>query len=271
MQDPSRPLAPPSYAEARLRRVRDLEPERLAPAVHFALKVGQAVVRNMRASQPLAVDLPASAQEWHEQLRVKGTAVTLTAILADLWDRGVPVVPLGHTPAPSFQGMVGIVDGRPVVFLGHRHDEPGRIAFVVAHEAGHIAAGDCTAESPIVDGDDTTEDLSDIEKAADEFALQLLVGSHQLRPPGSESFRDLAKHAVDLEAETGAEASNLIFGWARETGDYATATRAVQALYRAKGGRATVASFFRKHVDHARLSETDRELLSYVHGSDAEG
>jgi hypothetical protein len=271
IQDPSQPLAAPTYAKARLRRVRGIEPERMAPAVHFALKVGEAVVRSMHSPAPGAGDLPTSATEWHQELGAKGNAVTLTDILADLWGRGVPVVPLGHIPAPSFQGMVGIVEGRPVIFLGHRHDEPGRVAFVVVHEAGHIAAGDCTAEGPIVDGDDATEDLSDIEKAADDFALKVLVGSHQLEPRGAEGFKALARQAIELETSTGAEASNLIFGWARKTGDYATATRAVQALYRATGAWATLASFFRDNVDRDAARETDRELLNYVHGGPLEG
>ena len=55
------------------------------------------------------------------------------------------------------------------VVLGHRYDEPGRVAFLVAHEAGHIASGDCSPDTLVLDEDEAVLDPSDMEKDADCF------------------------------------------------------------------------------------------------------
>ena len=55
VRDPSAALAAPAYHGAQLRRVRDINRDRLGPAIHAALQVGAAVIRNMGAA-PL--DLP---------------------------------------------------------------------------------------------------------------------------------------------------------------------------------------------------------------------
>ena len=73
----------------------------------------------------------------------------LDVIVEDLWTRGIPVVPAHLLPTPGFQGLAAVVEDRPVVVLGHRHDEPGRVAFRIAHEIGHIAKGDCTPDAPV--------------------------------------------------------------------------------------------------------------------------
>src|SRR3954447_18408510 len=47
VRDPDAKLSAPRYAGAQLRRVRDLARDRLASAIHAALQIAGAVVRNM--------------------------------------------------------------------------------------------------------------------------------------------------------------------------------------------------------------------------------
>ena len=42
--------------------------------------------------------------------------------------------------------------------------------------------------------------------------------------------KGIAQQAVDLETQTGAAASSIIYAWAAKTLNYATATMAVKAL-----------------------------------------
>ena len=107
--------------------------------------VRQPVVRNLRDTVPPPCRPPVDGLEWRDRIVGARTATSLESVATNLWELGIPVVPLDVLPAPSFQGMACIVEDRPVILLGHKHDEPGRVAFVIAHEAGHIAAGDCTA------------------------------------------------------------------------------------------------------------------------------
>ena len=195
-------------------------------------------MRNVKESVPAPAPPPSDGLAWRQEIQGFGGSVDLDAILKDLWTRGIPVVPTHLLPAPSFQGLAAVVEGRPVVVLGHRHDEPGRAAFRISHEAGHIAKGDCTPDAPVVDKDE--EILSDdaMEKLADEYAIRVLVGKDTIPELGAgtvHNFRDLANRATTVEKETGVDAGAVIFSWARTTGDYATATMATKALYLSTG------------------------------------
>ena len=266
VRDPETSLNPPAYPQALLRRVRDLDRDRLAPAIHSAMQIAGAVVRSLRAPAPNPVVPPTDGLAWREQIARERAIVTLDDILNDLWTRGIPVVRLDVLPAPSFQGAACIVEGRPVVLLGHKHDEPGRIGFLVAHEAGHIAATDCMPDQPVFDEEEEVLDDAEIERTADRFATHVLVGGDSFPVLEGEDFRQLASNASELERTTDADASVILFAWAANTGDYAKATMAVKALYRGTGARRKLREHFDRNVDLDAATESDRALLRCVHG-----
>ena len=260
-------LTPPSYEGAQLRRVRDLSRNRLGPAIHSAMRIAEAVIRNLRDTRPTETLLN-DALEWRRILMSgERGPVQLDDILGDLWKRGVPVVPLNMLPTPGFQGMACFVDERPVIVLGQKYDEPGRIAFFVAHEAGHIAAGDCSPGMPVLDEDDEVRDDSNMEKEADRYAKSLLVGKETIPIPEEDlDAKSLAQRAFDLENLTGADASSIIYAWAAGTLNYQHAAMAVKALYRSEGARRQLRRRFDQYVDTHSASESDRALLRCVYG-----
>lgn len=263
-------LAAPHYREAKLRKIRDVDPQRLGPAIHSALRIADAVVRNLQDNVRDKADVPpAEGLEWHHQITSSGGSVTLDAILNDLWFRGIPVVPVDLLPAPSFQGIACIAQNRPVILLGHKHDAPGRVAFLIAHEVGHIAVGDCEPGQPVVDEDEAVVDDSAIERKADLYATHMVVGqgsAPEVENDAAKNFRRLARRAADLELETGADAGYIIFAWAAKTGNYSMASMAVKALYRHVGARRKLQEYFFEHMDLGGASESDRELLRCVRG-----
>lgn len=266
VRDPNTSLDPPAYPQAQLRRVRDLDRDRLAPAIHSAMQIAGAVVRSLRAPAPDHVMLPTDGLEWRDQIVRERAIVTLDDILNDLWPHGIPVVPLDVLPAPNFQGAACIVEGRPVILLGHKHDEPGRIAFRVAHEAGHIAAGDCMPNQPVVDAEEEVRDDADIEHKADRYATRTLVGGDLPPLVDGTNYKELATRASQLELTSGADAGAILHAWAARTGDYAKASMAVNALYRGTGARRQLRQHFDRHVDLEAATESDRALLRCVHG-----
>lgn len=212
------------------------------------------------------------AFDWRNGIKRSGVAITLDDLLSDLWGRGIPVVSVDVLPSPHFQGLACVVENRPVILLGYKNDEPGRVAFVVAHEAGHIAAGDCGPQQPVVDEEDEIADDTEIERNADLFATRLLIGSDKIPDIDGENFRQLAQIAWAEEKRTGADASAVIFAWARKTGSYSNASMAVKALYRASGARSYIRKHFSNHVDLESATESDRSLLRCVlGGSDING
>ena len=262
------PLLPPPYGHAQLRSIRDIDRDRLHPAIHAAVRVAEAVVRNLRYSSP-AGSLFTDALEWRSFLTSgERRPVQLEDILHDLWQKRVPVIPMEVLPTPGFQGLACIVDGYPVIVLGHKYDEPGRIAFLIAHEVGHIVAGDCSPGTLVLDENEAVQDESEGERAADDFAQRLLLGEATLEDLEI-SGRDpkaLARVAFELEIEKGVDASSVIYAWASRTLNYAVASLAVKALYRSVGARRQVRMMFDEHVDPDSASESDRALLRCVYG-----
>jgi hypothetical protein len=271
IQAPKEPLPVPAYPSAQLRRVRAVERDRLAPSIHVAVRIAAAVARNLRerADGIRTRPLPSTGLEWRALLSPDGKSPSLAQIASDLWARGIPVVPLDTLPGPTFQGLACIANGHPVILVGHKHDEPGRVAFLLAHEAGHVAAGDCSEGVPVVDGDDDIADESPIELLAERYAMDVMVGGSdapRIVADDSVGFKELATRAIEIERETGADASTVVFGWARATLNYATATMAVKAMYRATGARRELRKLFERHVDLNGATESDLDLLRCVHG-----
>lgn len=266
VKNPNAVLAPPAYPEAQLRRVRDVDRDRLRPAIHAAMRIAGAAVRNLRDRENKPLVLPGDALVWRDLLMGSGSKVSLDDITSDLWKRGIPVVPLDVLPSPSFQGMSCIAESRPVILLGHKYDEPGRAAFLIVHEVGHVVAGDCAPGRPVVDEEEEITDEADIERRADPYATRGLIGADTVPEINGESFKELARNTSEIEDKTGADASTVIFAWARRTGDYATATMAVRALYRHLGARRQLRKLFDRYVDLSSAAETDRALLRCVHG-----
>ena len=269
VRDPSATLPAPAYPGAQLRRVKDIDRDRLGPAIHAALRIAAAVVRSLRDPTTTVAVLPADGLAWRNQIQRPRLSVSLHDIAGDLWMRGIPVIPLDVLPTPSFQGIAGIVEGRPVILLGHKYDEPGRVAFVVSHEAGHIAASDCAPDQPVVDEEEDILDDTSIERRADQYANHVLIGDNNIPGVDGTNFKDLASRASEIERQTGADASAVIFAWARRVAtpsSYQTATLAVKALYRGAGARRLLRQLFDRHVDLTAATETDRALLRCIYG-----
>ena len=266
VKNPDFSLTPTKYENAHLRRVRFIDEDRLAPAIHSALKIGAAVVRNLQNPESFQDAIPNAALAWRHQILKSQTNVTLDKLLEDLWGRGIPVVPIEVLPAPNFQGMACIIENRPIILLGQRHDEPGHVAFIIAHEAGHIAAGDCAPGQPVVDEAGDVDDDADMEWDADNFAELVLLGSDSIPDLIGVTYKQIAEQADQIEQGTGADASLIIFNWARQTLDYTTASMAVKALYVSVGARQNLRRHFDHHVNLDAASETDRALLRCVYG-----
>ena len=266
VRDPTAPLSALQRSEAKLRRVRYVEKDRLAPAIHAALQIAGAVNRCMESAAPDPDSIPLDGLSWRNDIHRDSAHVSLQDILTDLWGRGVPVVTIDTLPTPSFQGLACIVEGRPTIMLGQRYDEPGRVAFIVAHEFGHISSGDCGPEHLVVDEEAQVLDDSCIEKSADLYATQVLVGENAVPEIDGNDYRELAQNAANLESECGADAGAIIYAWASRARDYSQASMAVKALYRDSGALRLLRSHFDSNIDIDSASETDYALLRCVCG-----
>jgi len=275
VRDPSRDLTVQPSGNTVLRRAGHVEFAKLVPAIHAARRVAEAVVRNLKPSVPDPKDLPKSPDEWRAHLASKASPVMLPQMLRDLWARGIPVIPIARLPAPAFQGLATVIRGRPVIVIGQKHDAPGRVGFFVAHEAGHIANGDCREGEAVVDVEEASSDSSDIELRADRYASRVLIGDANPDDLPDPRLRTghfqkqatvLANHAFEMEQATGAEAGALLFHWARKHNAYPVASMAVAALYRDGGALLQLNDLLADHIDMEPASDTDSALLGLIAG-----
>ena len=266
VRDASASLSLSHHSGVRLRRVRNIEGDRLAPAIHAAIQIASAVARCMNRAAPESDNIPVDGLSWRAEIKRDVALVSLQHILSDSWERGIPIVPIDALPTPNFQGLVCIVQDRPTILLGQKYDEPGRVSFIIAHEFGHISSGDCTPEHPVVDEEAQVLDNSDMEKSADRYATQVLVGEDTIPRVDGNDYRELAQNAAALESERGADAGAIIYAWASRTRDYSRASMAVKALYRGSGARRLLRRHFERNINIENASETDRALLRCVYG-----
>ena len=266
VREPSAELAVPAYPGAQLRRVKSLNRDRIKASIHAGLRIAGAVVRSLRDPAPAIRLPPADPLEWRREISASTKRFDLSSAVADLWARGIPVVHAEFLPPPRFQGLACVVEGRPVILLGHGNDEPVRLALYTIHEVGHIVRGDCGPEEPVVDEDESElhTDTSEMERLAEEFAWAWLTGGNSMRDVSGEDPREWANLAWADEKARSIDAGVSIWAWANRTRDFQTGELALKALYRAQGGQRILRDAFDRYVDAESASETDRALLSCV-------
>ncbi|NJK35290.1 MAG: ImmA/IrrE family metallo-endopeptidase [Oscillatoriales cyanobacterium SM2_2_1] len=133
--------------------------------------------------------------------------VTLKNLLRFCWQRGVPVVHLSNLPSGNgkkkFDGMVGKFNARPVIAIGSGRQSPAWLAFILAHELGHIVAGHVAEGTSIVDENINPEDGEDEQElVADRFAVELIYGRAEAayRFLGQPTSNKIAEFAVQAGA-----------------------------------------------------------------------
>jgi hypothetical protein len=266
LRDSQAVLRPPFPVGARLRRVKNSDANQFVPAIHAGVRIAEAVVRSLREPDCPIRPPPLDSRSWWEELRLANGSADLASLAADLWARGIPVVHVEMLPPPKYQGMVCVVSHRPVVVLGRAHDEPPRLAFFIAHEAGHLVFGDCIETQPIVDAEDNVPDDSDIETRADAYASAALCGGQAIPNFDTTDWREVANCAAAFEAAHGVDAGTVVWSWAARTQHFLEGQMALKALYRSQGGQRILRDLFERHVNVEAASETDLDLLGCVSG-----
>jgi hypothetical protein len=266
---PSASVSAPVYPGAQLRRVKNIDADRLGPAIHAGLRISAAALRALR-DPAVAVRLPPSDPlEWRHQLIRERAPHTLTLVdqVSDLWTRGIPVLHIDVLPSPKYQALAGIIDGRPVIVLAYRSDELPRLEYHLVHEVGHLVLGHCNEDEPVVDEEESIQDSSSFESQADSYARAFVSDGHDFSRLRSLSFRELAREASDLSLTLRAvDAGTIIWDWSVQTGDFRTGQMALRALYRNHGARRILREQFDAHVDLEKASESDRALLRCIAG-----
>jgi hypothetical protein len=168
--------------------------------------------------------------------------VGLAELLSFCWAVGNPVIHLRVFPfdAQRMAAMCVRVGDRTAVFLARNAEYPAAIAYYLAHEIGHIAAGHVKQGTALVDLSDDADPLvkeasgDSEEREADRFGLELLTGDPDIlvkTGPHRYTARALADSVLTTGPQLRIEPGTLALCFGHATSDWARTTAALRYIY----------------------------------------
>jgi hypothetical protein len=142
----------------------------------------QALARSLAEIAAAAVELPyhplpASGLNIREDILAQGRPwISFEDLLSYLWGRGIPVLFLSSPPSPvGMEGMVTMVNNRPVIILTKKEKHSAWLLFILAHEVGHIALGHVKGNETLADKKISKNDQDPDEKEANHCAVEIIT------------------------------------------------------------------------------------------------
>ena len=142
---------------------------------------GTAVGRCALNATSLGVSAISDAESIRDAILRQARFVDLPQLLTFCWQTGIPVIQLRVFPLQRkrMQAMTVKVNERYAILLGYESEYYARMAYILAHEIGHILLGHLDYSDSLLDMDDplTADNLDDEEVDADRAAFILLTGN----------------------------------------------------------------------------------------------
>lgn len=121
--------------------------------------------------------LPTNPLDIRKQILEHHSVVDLTSLLEYCWEMGIPVVYFNDYPqnASKFQGMIQWHHQKPVITISYKSQQKARLAFILAHELGHLALSH-VKDNSYIDNKINFDSHEKEEEEANQFAVSLLLG-----------------------------------------------------------------------------------------------
>lgn len=159
--------------------------------------------------------------------RFPGKWLGLRNLLMECWAHGIPVIYLDRLGdgVSRMDGMVIQTRDRPVIVLSKASTLWAWQLFILAHEVGHIALGHVDVDEILIDEDLGTtsyalDDADEDERAADQFAIELLNGRWDATYSSIDSrinSRELADAAYRFGVENNVDPAHIALNFAHHT------------------------------------------------------
>jgi len=235
-------------------------------ATHYALGVARTVAAAY-PEKPSAGKIPVP-EKWRERLLQVSDRpwVCLRHILDASWSLGIPVIHLRNLPsgAKKPDALTTMVGDRPVIVVLSQRKSPSWIAFIIAHELGHVHHKHLKPGQTLVDEKiDKTSDEKD-EGDANDFAVRLLTGYPDL---GLNSTRSMGIPQLAAAAKSFGNSYRIAPGVAAlnygfTTGLWPLAMGAVAQLEKDDDASVYLKAALEKHLDPDALSEDSMDWIT---------
>lgn len=206
-------------------------------------------------------------------------SVTLDVLCGWLWHSRLPVIhitgwPEGLRRPDAMCVRVGV---RPVIMVVRKELAPAKLAYLVAHEVGHVMSGHLRTEQNAVLVDEALpvdaqpSFYDEDEKVADAYAMELLGGSAlyaacKSLTAQSHSELTLAVGALAACQDKGLDAGQVILGWGRLTEDWRLANMALHYLLNLQPAPVVINDVASASIDWGALSNDGRDHLYRLTG-----
>ncbi|MBE9070044.1 ImmA/IrrE family metallo-endopeptidase, partial [Leptolyngbya cf. ectocarpi LEGE 11479] len=227
---------------------------------NLARSVAKVVSQPMeRSYEPIE----SSALAIRQSILQNHSCVSLNSLLTFCWEAGIPVVhfdkrPNGHVKS---DGLVVMIDGRPVIVIGSSRQQSAWLLFILAHELGHIANGDLQ-DGILVDDAFVGGVIDKEEENANQFARQLLFGDSKLSWDSKLSRNGLLDEARQLSRTHCLDASSVVLNYAWQTGDWKCAMIALKILEPNANAPAQINTYCQRNW--VSIDDESREYLERI-------
>ncbi|CAE6773616.1 ImmA/IrrE family metallo-endopeptidase [Paraburkholderia nemoris] len=208
--------------------------------------------------------------------------VGLSSLIDACWNLGVPVLPLPNLPVGvrKMDGAVMVIDDRPVIIVSKKKSSRAWLAFIVAHEIGHIASGHLARAGSIVDvslqehSEYEAESTKDIqEQEADRFALSIFGGDDVERIvsawPSWASAVEIAVKSREAARDLGIESGHLVLRYAFLSRRWPESMAALRYLSEDSDAEAIMRTALQRNLDLDRVSDDMQDLVCRITGIEA--
>ncbi len=255
----------------------DATPQSLRAATCIATSLAQAVVA--ATPQPYT-RMSGSPSELASRAKEIGQGiVSLGSLIDTCWAMGIPVIPIPNLPVGirKMDGAVIRVGDRPAIIVSKKKTSRAWLAFIVAHEIGHIGCGHLDRDGSIIDvslqeqATYEAESSSDAEeREADAFALSLFGGEaveREIRAwPEWASPVDLAVRARETAPSLGVESGHLVLRYAFRTKRWPDAMNALRFLSEDTDAETLMKSCLVRNLDLDLVADDIRDLVCQITG-----
>ncbi len=249
-------------------------PQSLQGATSIALSLAEAICATL-TDRPYVP--PGSATAFVKRIRAKGGLVSLESMINTCWTIGIPVVPMSNLPVGlrKMDGAVLKIGKRPVILISKKRTSRAWLAFILAHEIGHIGCMHLEKTGSIIDvslQEQTTfdtESSNDLqEKEADEYALNLLGGAAAediiSKWPSWISPVELAVRAREAHSDLFIESGHLVLRYAFKTKRWSESITALHFLSEDSDAEGVMKQALLDNLDLNLIADDLRDLVVQI-------
>lgn len=220
------------------------------------------------ASKSAFKDTLPNAFEIRKQILEYRPWVDLDGLLQFCWSYGLPVVHFSADLPPNCRkvdGMAARLNNCPAIVIISRQRSSARLAFILAHELGHIACGH--VRDGIIIDEDINEEEQDIEEIeATDFAIKLLFGERSYQWTQTFDVSLLVCFASINSKKDKIDPGAIISNYGWTTKNWEVAGGALKTIEPEANAPAKINSYLDKNLDLESLDQDSEEYLRLITG-----